>query len=91
MLVAGMLVPNMGSWLLVCWCPALDSGCCFAVLQHGKLFASLLVPSMGFWLLVYWSPTWDKAIRIQNYILLFGHISKLATAPNCIFLPNLGI
>ncbi len=73
MLVAGMLVPNMGSWLLVCWCPALDSGCCFAVLQHGKLFASLLVPSMGFWLLVYWSPTWDTGcwfVGLQHGIRL---------------------
>jgi len=49
MLVAGVLVPNMGCWLLVCWIPAWDAGYCFVGFQLGMPVAGLLVPGMGCW------------------------------------------
>jgi len=61
MLVAGVLVPNMGCWLLVCWIPAWDAGYWFVGFQLGMPVAGLLVPAWDAGLLVCWIPAWDAA------------------------------
>jgi len=43
MLVAGVLVPNMACWLLVCWIAAWDAGYWFVGFQLGMLVVADLL------------------------------------------------